>query len=295
MKAQNYALVMNETGLDIWPAIILERLIYWHSRARATLDGVPYVVRTFEEWNHEVGISARCYKRAIQILREQGFVSTEIHPHPFKTGVLRATWVRLSDASIDLARTLRKVQKGPVETSVTAHSSYTTESITGEDQSAAPSEPEKPQECLDVGKLNEPKPAKTMADIQAMMKQPEKINSKKIATGADLECYWKAGLSKHHEGHFFGSFTRAHRAFAKKLVEKIPKDEIANVIDRVLSDWEGFRQWVRKNSTTFKIAEHPDLLTVLKFSDHAVNFARGGGPAINCNKTKPVADDPLGW
>jgi DNA-binding MarR family transcriptional regulator len=290
MRQLAYAQIMREFGVDIWPAILLERIHFWSKHAKAILHGQPYVVRTFEEWNEETGITPHIYKRAMAVLRERGLIETEVHPHPFKAGVLRATFLRLTALSIETFATFRKEQSGPFEKAVSDVSSYKNNKTSGKLQ-PEPSSPDQPkgEELKKIDKKDHPK---TLDELQAMMTTPQKI-PKKVGTGADLECLWKAGLVKYHQGTFFGSFTRAHKAFAKQLVEKIPKAEIPVVIDKVLADWPSFREYVRKNSTAFKIADNPDLLTVLKFSDHAVNFARGESPAINCNK--PVAGSDLDW
>lgn len=289
MRELAHARIMRVSGLDIWPSLILERLLFWRKHAKAILNGEPHVVRTFDEWHDELGISPKCYKRAVTVLREKGLIVTEVHPHPYRAGVMRATFFKLTEACFDLLGinpigTNRKGLKGPVETSLSDLSSYKNMEITGKLQ-PTPAASDQTQEDDLKGK--------TLEDVKAMMTAPKKSPAK-VGTGADLEALWKAGLVKHHQGTFFGSFTRAHRAFAKQIVEKIPKEEIPRVVEAVLEDWQGFREFVRKNSTTFKVAENPDLLTLLKFTDMAVNFSRektGQGDAINCK----VSGSDLDW
>lgn len=89
--------ITKATGLDLWPADLLVRLIHWHKYSKVEEFGCKWVVRTLSEWTEEIGIKSKAYKRAIRILREQGFVVTRIAPHPFKKTCLRSTFYTLTE------------------------------------------------------------------------------------------------------------------------------------------------------------------------------------------------------
>lgn len=80
-------------------AWLLQHLIFWQPKATAMRDGKLWVVRTQEEFREKfkVPYAERTLKRGIMNLEAAGWIERTHGPHPFRNGVIRVTWLRLSD------------------------------------------------------------------------------------------------------------------------------------------------------------------------------------------------------
>ena len=76
---------------DLVAGILLSRIIYWFGKSNQ--DGKPRVkhrhngrlclIKHRSDWWHECRVSERSYDRCIKILKDQGYINTEIHKSPF--------------------------------------------------------------------------------------------------------------------------------------------------------------------------------------------------------------------
>lgn len=102
-------------GLSTWQAScltekrseiqLLRLLSFWQGKARVHRDGRVWMIKTASELYNEGFIySERTIKRTIKSLKEQDLIIVEHHPHPFVHGILRASWICLSDDTLKFIR-----------------------------------------------------------------------------------------------------------------------------------------------------------------------------------------------
>lgn len=90
---------------DIKAALLLSQITYWFSpgdngcvRAKYIYEGRRCIIKKHEDWWAECRLTAREYERAIKILCEKGYVTTEVHYNPFTPKKQeRATYLFLNE------------------------------------------------------------------------------------------------------------------------------------------------------------------------------------------------------
>ena len=92
--AQAYHITQNHC--EAW---LLQSLIYWQSKATISWKNKKWVVRTAREFVEEHGFpfNTETIGKGLRALKEKGLIEKRVGPHPVKPGILRATWVRISD------------------------------------------------------------------------------------------------------------------------------------------------------------------------------------------------------
>ena len=111
-------------------------------------------------------------------------------------------------------------------------------------------------------------------------KQPTKTAPKPKADESDiaideLQVVWAESMKKADK--YFSAWGPGQRQFATELLDKIPdKKLLKEALRYALADWSGFTSWVEKKTSLYNVPEDPELLFVLKQSDHMVNFMNQG-------------------
>jgi hypothetical protein len=87
---------------NLGTAILLDYFIRFSFKSKLKKDGDTWIATTREDACKHTQLSVNQYNLAIRRLREAGWIETEIHPHPTKPRLLRATWIHLADKFCDL-------------------------------------------------------------------------------------------------------------------------------------------------------------------------------------------------
>lgn len=295
--------LMEEANLSIWPAMILERLSYWYRYSKLSHDEKLWVVRTLDEWGDEIGIKPKAYKLALKRLKEEGYLEVRIAPHPFKPHILRSTHYTITDrtkALLSLTRSEKAQSNNPKRPYKSGHKEPSNKPLKALssiytcllpvlhlDGSAASKTEEAEPAKGDEGVLKQ-KSAKSVEEVFAAAKKikvPVKIDPVR-----DFEKLWKAKVAQYVPTWYQVPWSSAQKVFAKQLVVKIPRDMLASAIETLISDWEGFRVFIKKmKGKNFNVPELPDLLFLLKHVESAINFAKNHG-AINCKQDSTGGD-----
>lgn len=92
--AQAYHITQNHC--EAW---LLQSLMYWQSKATISWENKKWVVRTAREFVEEHGFpfNTETIGKSLRALGAKGLIEKRVAPHPVKPGILRATWIRISD------------------------------------------------------------------------------------------------------------------------------------------------------------------------------------------------------
>lgn len=295
--------------------ILMYRIQFWQPKAHAKFRDRTWTVKTSEEWQADTGLTPKQYKLALASLKARGLVEVQHRPHPFRVGILRATWVRLSAIA-----TAELGPNGPHQ-SVLVGTNYS--GLVGTNysdplstdysdlQGANPSTgnlQETYQETSSAAVADQ-KEKNTMKDgsgkgleklagkpkgfdaVKAMMQKKPSVPDT-LARVADLEAVWKAAHAEAYPGVFKQGFsTKAQIKFAKELMAKVPGSMLKPSLEAVVRDWEGFRQYMKSATTVKQVPDMPDVLFLLKYCEQMVNFwqnSQTAQNAINCtDEDKP--------
>jgi len=123
---------------DLIAGLLLSQIVYWHlpddagkSRLRVRREDQLWLVKTHEDWWHEIRISAKQAKRALALLESLGLIERQYH----RFNGLRTTHIRIledafmrswneameadqdssTDSPVSTKGTPRSVPKGPTE------------------------------------------------------------------------------------------------------------------------------------------------------------------------------------
>lgn len=79
-------------------AMLLRSLSFWQSKAKTPRDGRIWVIKTAEEIRNDGFLySERTIGRTLKSLVTKDMLLIEHHPHPYKSGILNASWISISD------------------------------------------------------------------------------------------------------------------------------------------------------------------------------------------------------
>lgn len=178
---------------NAYDAMLLAQLVYWFSepgRVTHTRDGKLWVVKTYDEWAGEIGITERTLKRSMGRLEAMGLVERRTHKSAYHDGKTALhTWFNWStyaeelEAAVEdmldpdewkcLLGTSGEFLKGTTRNALEARPSYTettTETTLSADADGAPANAETvAQEPVEQSK---PKPKK--ATVPAAQMTPMK-------------------------------------------------------------------------------------------------------------------------
>jgi len=100
---QAFEITNNRTEADV-----LRILCFWQAKAQTKRNGRMWIIKTAQELQTDgMNCSHQTIRRALKRLKEKGLILIEHHPHPFRTGVLNASWICLSDETTAFIEQIR--------------------------------------------------------------------------------------------------------------------------------------------------------------------------------------------
>jgi hypothetical protein len=292
-----------ETGGDLKAARLLLKLRQLITRASQGTyrDGKKWIVNTREQWiellgGEEAGWTRHAYDRVMHLLRRKGLIVVLHAPHPFKTGVLRATWVRpisggetpqkpgnqssgLPD-NPSSAEPDHPSSAGPDDPYISNPTSYPTSyksnlqldevpTTVGPETSGTLKGGQDEMEGKKIATLK----AKGGKVADIMKKPPEKMTSGQLIAlskpkASELALYWKQ-----HAGGYQPPMDSKTLGQLSLLLKKLPS--AAAVIVKVLEDWQSFAVFVVKQTGKGTIPENPHIGYVLSNAHLAKAFLEG--------------------
>lgn len=244
---------------DPGAGVLLFTVQYWAQVAERSTYQDNWGVHTRQEWMAHCGLSRHRYDRALKLLRELGLIEVKHGVHRYRTGKIKATWMRPK-----LSVVADNQLSGPADNYLSGGADDVLY-ISKLQQSTEGAEPMKPPKEIEKSKQ-----ALGFSGVQAMLTQDEP--SLEVKTVDGLYAVWKYGNATAYPGAYKQSWGKTQRAWAKQLIAKVPKEYLGPAMLGALLSWEDFTEWMQCNTSVTKTPDQPDLLFLLKFPEGMVNF-----------------------
>jgi hypothetical protein len=266
------------TGNYLPAGILLFRIQYWCSRTTLIGFDGPWTVKSKNEWLEDTGLTRHQYDRALARLVSLGVVKVKHKPHPFKPNCLRVTFlqfvppVKTDDQSSHIADNQSSAlpdDQSSAKADDIIYSSYEVGNEVGNEGGESQLITPKKEGGQEMGKVE-----KFSTVFEAVSGFKKKEVPKEVKNLTDFELLWKVCVSKAFPEWFQPAWTKNQKAFAKQIMEKIPKGTLKECLEYVLLNWMDFRFWMVEYSSKKDVPLVPDLLFVLKFTDFVINYYR---------------------
>ncbi len=236
-------------------AFVLQHISHWQPKAKITFNGHTWVVRTAEEFiKYGATYSEVTIRRAVRSLAKKGLLIVKHKPHPLKSGIMKASWIRIADGHV----ATKGVKTLPLNRSkVSVQTDQKVSTIIQDNQQDNHQDNTSPPKMAGE-KITSLKDL-SAEEIKKKFK-PKKPNSEKPLNPTTLFEFIRAVQHESHPNHPLGDKTGKALGQCKTILQRLrdnhnlSDDQIREVIESVISVWVSFKDHVQ--ITTAKLL-HP--------------------------------------
>jgi hypothetical protein len=280
-------------------AALLAQIIYWHTpgatgatKLRVKRDGELWLVKSWKDWETEIGLSRMQSRVALDKLRALGLIFTQVH----KFNSTPTTYIKLRVDMLDAA--IEKVNDSAEKLPVTNHGmvtkgqsdwlpvtnliTETTKQETTHDTLSAKSE-----------NVKEAVEKENMATLEETLKF-KKEQAEKVLAGtnpAKLALRWKKRLAKTYGGYvkdLTGAEMGQLGLLAKMMGPTDTAKYIEKTVDLAATNWEEYVFEVRAKYGLTTTPERPVVGFLLKYHDVAIQMLQSSAKQVKPQNVTPL-------
>lgn len=252
-------------GRDTNAGLLLNQMLYRCEHASVDLNG--WYIRTRQQWMAELGLSKYAYHAAMNKLIEANFIEVaytcEVLNDRTRRTMFRVT--EIARAAVMKASNARRRSSDRRPTAVRESS----------DRS-----PDRGRHSLYTLKESFRDPVRVADDEDVIGDRTPKT----------VEKWFREAMRERDSNYFHGpTWSGKNLGFAKNLLKVVPAEELQDVVRTCVEHWKPFRDHASK-STTGKIPDEPNIVSLAMHATSAVEFTRARLQAGSIPKLKTMDD-----
>jgi hypothetical protein len=265
-------------GGSLYAGVLLERMMYLYDHSKVVVDGVRWYVRSKENLMEDTGLSRRHYDRAVDRLKELGYVEFRYLPSLVKGehAHLRTTAFRvLEKAKAAMIEGAKKPKNVPTDESHGVPAGQYIGGLTSSTHTVPTYKKYIIKPLIDVHNT----------DVS--------VGTPKGAGVQEIERAFREGTKSFDPDYFHVSWTIKTKGIAKQLATKLGGDAL-EVVRCCTENWTEFRDAAKQSSTT-PIPVKPSLFSIVFHASAALSFTKLQTSSKSVLKPQKTAKDFLGF